>query len=257
VGATVEITGVEQSILPAIGTPDIELGLLRGFRLRHGAEIVALPLGAQRVLAYLALHDRPVLRNAVAGALWLETSDVRAAANLRSALWRLNLPGLELITATVAHLCLSPGVDVDIRQADRFAHAVLERHVSLDHAERPALQLGGDFLPDWPDAWVMIERERFRQLRLHALEALCEQLTLDGRFGQAVDAGLAAVAAEPLRESAHRVLIAAYLAEGNKVEAVRQFRFYQQLAQQELDVQPSALMRDLFTASEAQQARCG
>jgi DNA-binding SARP family transcriptional activator len=99
----------------------------------------------------------------------------------------------------------------------------------------------------------MIERERFRQLRLHALEALCEQLTLDGRFGQAVDAGLAAVAAEPLRESAHRVVISAYLAEGNKVEAVRQFKFYQQLARQELDVQPSALMRDLFT----QQARCG
>jgi DNA-binding SARP family transcriptional activator len=69
---------------------------------------------------------------------------------------------------------------------------------------------------------VLVERERFRQLRLHALEALCRRLTGDGLHAEAVDAGIAAIAAEPLRESAHRALMSAHVAEGNRGEAMRQ-----------------------------------
>ena len=61
----------------------------------------------------------------------------------------------------------------------------------------------------------------------------------------AVEAGLAAVAAEPLRESAHRALIAAHLAEGNRSEAMRQFEFYRMLLGKELGLEPSAMMASL------------
>ena len=59
-------------------------------------------------------------------------------------------------------------------------------------------------------------------MRIHALEALGRTLINVRRFSDAIDAALAAVAAEPLRESAHVVLIEAHLAEGNVSEAVRQ-----------------------------------
>ena len=81
--------------------------------------------------------------------------------------------------------------------------------------------------------------ERLRQLRLHALEALCSLLTERGKLAQAVDVGLAAVAAEPLRESVHRVLIRAYIAEGNKADAIRQYEVYRDLLWHELAVTPS------------------
>ena len=89
--------------------------------------------------------------------------------------------------------------------------------------------VAGDLLPGWYDEWVVAEREHFRQLRLHALEKLCEQLTDEGRFGEAVEAGLVAVSGEPLRESAHRVLIRAYLKEGNRGEAIRQYEACRQV----------------------------
>lgn len=227
----------------------VELGLLRGFRILHQDTAVTLPLGAQRLLAFLALHNRPVLRGSVAGALWQDTTERRAGANLRSALWRLNQPGLHLVTATATSLGLDPQVGVDLHRVEELAHALLDRRVACDDMNRPAQSLSGDFLPDWTDDWVLIERERFRQLRLHALEALCEELTLAGRFGQAVDAGLAAVAGEPLRESAHRAVIKAYLAEGNRGEALRQYELYRTLAHTELRVAPSARMRALFAAA--------
>jgi len=62
--------------------------------------------------------------------------------------------------------------------------------------------LSADLLPDWYDDWVLLEAEDWRQLRLHALEALAGRLIALGRWGEAANAAGAAVRAEPLRESA-------------------------------------------------------
>ncbi len=94
--------------------------------------------------------------------------------------------------------------------------------------------------------WVLVERERYRQLRMHALETLCIHLTSVARYAEAIEAGLAAVSSEPLRESAHRVLIHAHLAEGNRCEAIRQYDRYRALLEKELGLRPSAEIAGLL-----------
>ena len=221
-----------------------QLALLKGFELRCDGEPVHLPLSAQRLLAFLALQQRPVNRVYVAGVLWLDTSEERANANLRSTLWRLRRPGHVLVEATMTHLALADHVVVDVRQAEARAHQLLDE--SDDWKTDPyEVSLSGDLLPDWYDDWVLVERERFRQLRLHALESLCARLTDAGKFAHAVDAGLTAVSAEPLRESAHRTLVRAYLAEGNRAEALRQYRFCRKVLAEDLGVTPSREMEEL------------
>ncbi|HEY6203669.1 MAG TPA: bacterial transcriptional activator domain-containing protein [Candidatus Limnocylindria bacterium] len=81
---------------------------------------------------------------------------------------------------------------------------------------------GGELLADWCDEWVLLERERLRQLRLHALEVLTQRLVTVGRYADAMEVALAALRSEPLRESAHRAVISVHLAEGNRSEALRQ-----------------------------------
>ena len=54
----------------------------------------------------------------------------------------------------------------------------------------------------------MLERERLRQLSLHALEALGGRLLDAGRFGEALEAALDAVAMEPLYVHADRTRLA-------------------------------------------------
>ena len=103
----------------------------------------------------------------------------------------------------------------------------------------------GELLPEWFDDWIVVERERLRQVRLHGLEALCDRLSAAGHHSQAVQVGIAAVADEPLRESAQRTLIQAHLAEGNVSEAVRQFQVYRRLLREELGVGPSAALEGL------------
>jgi len=215
------------------------LWLLESFQLECNGEAVDIPVSAQRLVAFLAVHQRPLLRTYVAGSLWLDSSEERAHANLRSALWRLRQGG-HVVECRGPHLRLAPDVDVDLHRAVHLAHAQINGSTTTSEVSTQLrLLLTGDLLPGWFDEWIAVERERLRQLRLHALEALCERLTGLGRFGEAIDVGLAAVAAEPLRESAHRALISAHLREGNTVEAARQYNAYRQLLWAALSVRPS------------------
>jgi DNA-binding SARP family transcriptional activator len=102
-------------------------------------------------------------------------------------------------------------------------------------------RLTGELLPDWTEEdWLYVERERMRQLCLHGLEAQSKRLMVDGRYGEAVEAALAAVRTEPLRESAHRRLIEIYMSEGNAAEALRQYDWYRRLLHSALGIEPSS-----------------
>jgi DNA-binding SARP family transcriptional activator len=228
-----------------VNASTLELGLLHGFEVRAGGRTLELPLSAQRLVAFLALQDRPLQRLYVAGNLWLDSSEERANASLRTTLWRLGRNDCPIVEVTGNHVALAPEVSVDVRTVRARARRVLQ-HDEVEPADLDTLCLAGDLLPDWYDDWVLIERERFRQLRLHALDALCEELTAEGRYGAAVEAGHASVAAEPLRESAHRLLVAAYLAEGNVGEALREYRTFRDMLAAELGIEPSQQMKGLI-----------
>jgi DNA-binding SARP family transcriptional activator len=221
------------------------LRLLDGFEFESDGQRVELPVSTQRVVAFLAFHERPLLRTYVAGCLWTDKSSERSYANLRSALWRLRRPAAQLIECRDAHLSLAADVDVDLRRVMDVARSRLDGtdDASLDG---DSVLLSGDLLPDWYDDWVVVERERLRQLRLHALEALCRNLTDAGRFGEAVDVGMAAVAAEPLRESAHHALVRAHLREGNTADAAREYVRYRDLVRGELGIEPSPRLTALL-----------
>ena len=229
----------------------IRLSLLDGFELSIEGSPVDLVLGLQRVLAFLALQERPVLRAYVGGCLWAGKSDERAAANLRAALWRLSEPGPPLVGSSAAHLSLSPEVSVDVRDAIEGARRLLDPQGGVIDEDFEEFLLSGDILPDWHEDWVSIERERLRQLRLHGLEALCGRLIAAGRLAEAIDVALAVVAAEPLRESAHRLLIRAHLAEGNRAEAVRQCDTYRGILWTGLGVAPSGQLTALMATGLA------
>jgi DNA-binding SARP family transcriptional activator len=211
-----------------------------------------LPHGSQRLLAFLALRDRAVTRTAAAGTLWPEASEDHAHASLRSALSRLDRIERKVVRVTFQELSLADGVAVDIRDARLLAHRLLNPGMGRDSdlSDQAIATLSVDLLPDWYDDWAVVEAEEWRQLRLHALDALAERLTAAGRYADATSAALACVKAEPLRETAHAALIRVYLAEGNRAEALSAYQYYRALLRTELGVEPTsqiqALIKDLL-----------
>ena len=230
------------------GVSSKAIHLLDSFRLTVDGRSIDLPHPAQRLLALLAIKRHPLLRSYVAGTLWPDNSEGRAAANLRSVLWRLRARGLLLVTPHNGTLELADGVRVDLWENEAVAHRWLAGAEGDADRVGSSSDLTGELLPDWYDEWVQGERESYRQLRLHALEIMAERLASLGRWGDAVLAALAALSIDPLRESAHRAAIKVYVAEGNVAEAIRQLRRCERLMIEEVGVPPSTTLHDLIPA---------
>jgi DNA-binding SARP family transcriptional activator len=230
---------------------DVRLSLLGGFVLTVDGRIVPVLATGQRLLAFLAVQTHPAHRRHAAGVLWPDALAGRAGASLRSALWRIQRVCRDLIAADGQLLALQPGVRVDLARAHLLADRLLDSGRDCAELLRADARAGlaEDLLPDWTDeGWLAVEREHFRQLRMHALEAMAARLVTAGRPGEAVAAGLAAVAAEPLRESAHRAVIIAHLAAGNRWAATRQYEQCRRVFREDLGLDPSTELRELALA---------
>ncbi|GGO94484.1 AfsR/SARP family transcriptional regulator [Wenjunlia tyrosinilytica] len=216
------------------------LRLLGRFGLDCGAGPVDVCAGGQRILAYLGLHGHAT-RTSLAGTLWPDLTEERARGNLRTTLWRLRRGRQPVVRSEHDHLSLADAVDVDTHAFAEWALRVVSSPETLGVDEVPQLlRLDGDLLPSWDEDWVAFERERMRQLQLHSLETVARHLIARGRHALALEAALACVRIEPLRESAHRAVVAVHLAENNMVEAVRHYRAFREFLLDELGLEPSA-----------------
>lgn len=226
--------------------PAYRLQLLGGFQLLlRDAPLDLLPSG-QRLIAYLAVTHRLLQRRHVAFALWLDTTEQRAMANLRSVVWRVNRAAPGLLGPAGCTVRLAPGCDVDLHKLSAHCRGVL---TGAEVEPSALLDPGtGELLPDWSEEWVLGERERVRQLRLHAMERMSECRLSEGELEWAVELALAVVVEDPLRESAHRCLIRAHLEQGNYGDAFRRYDIYRDQLYEHLGLPPSPQLESLLDA---------
>jgi DNA-binding SARP family transcriptional activator len=232
----------------------LQLRLLGGFRLERDGQALRIPYSARRLVGYLGIHGRSD-RSEVAGTLWPDVPESRARGNLRTALWRLHrITGSQVVIAEEV-LATAPGLDVDVQTFVTAVRRILGAGPTApDRASIPELTGVGELLPGWYEDWVLFERERLRQLQMHALETLAGRLTAAGRYAEAIDTALAAVRLEPLRESATRALIVAHLGEHNLVEAVRCYASFRDSLATELGVLPTPELERLVRSCLTRQA---
>ena len=200
------------------------LGSFTATAVTAGGEGDAVPLGveARRVVAYLAVHRRPQRSAALAADLW--PGEPALLDEVPAGLLEERADGL---------LALDPAVVVDLDEAMALVRTLADgagrpEGVPADLPRARAL-LAADILPGDPAPWLAVERERFRQIRLNALEELSAVLSAAGRHAEAVAVAEDAVRTAPSRESARRALIEAHLAQGEIAEAVAQYDEYQDL----------------------------
>lgn len=203
--------------------------LLGRFSLRHGDAPVALSPSEERFAALLGTRE-PLDRREAAVLSWPDHPSERSKGNLRTVLWKLrrDVPGLVAERGGL----LSLESDSDLDDTVTWAHAVLGGDESCSPMPEHALR---ELLPFWSEPWLVQPREELRQLQLHAAEVFVRRLMAGGRMAEACSRALALVTADPLRESATRLLIEIHMLEGNDAEAVQRFRWYQSILREELD----------------------
>lgn len=227
-----------------------QLQLLGTWDLQFDGRHVHVPRSAQRLITALVLLDaRP--RAYLSGLLWPDSSDEQAAGNLRNCVWRISHDFPGLLSASKDPLALSPGVRVDTR----LLAAALDSDGAFPgppYAKETIEVLGrAELLPGWYEDWVMHSQERIRELRINALERMAELSLGAAQVATATDAALAAVAVDPLRESAHRLLIQSHLAAGNRASAHRAYSKLQSRLNEELGIPPSPELESLILAPQS------
>ncbi|MGW6129735.1 AfsR/SARP family transcriptional regulator [Cellulomonas sp. NPDC055163] len=239
-------------------SPDVVCVLGDPYVVQDGRRVV-VPEGCKRLLSFVALQHGRVDRRQAAGTLWPEGSDDRASGNLRSTMWRLRCAGIDVLESDKLSIFLRDRATTDLDEFCSWADRLTSGSATDVDLHVPGWTTTvTELLPGWYDEWVIFERERIRQRMLHALEALSCRLRAAGRCAEAVEAAMSAVAVEPLRESAQRVLAEAHVAEGNYVEARRTYQRYRELLRHELGVEPSAVFQSwLRSAVLSQQAPTG
>jgi DNA-binding SARP family transcriptional activator len=213
--------------------PARRVAVLGGLGVRP---MIRLSLAGRRLLAYLAVKTRPVSRCIAAQELWPDTLDETARANLRRALWHVPRGWISCVSDD---LILNATCDV-IDAHNAAEKALRGETLTLDDMRI----LREDLLPGWHEEWVLDAREAFRLLRVQALETACRTMAAKGAHALATQAGAAALAAEPLRESAAEALIEAHLAQGNRFEAIQCFHNLTVRLHSELGVEPATELKD-------------
>ena len=204
-----------------------QVAVLGGLGMRPAHRLSGV---GRRVLAYLAVRGPVAMRALVGMELWPDLSEARGRANLRRALWQLP-PGW--VSTDGSDLRLEAEVDLE------RARAAVDVAITTGRLpERDVDLLTRDLLPGWYDEWLVGAQDQFHLARIQALEAVSRAACAAGDHALATRTALAAVCAEPLRESSVTTLVQAHLAERNIFEAVRRYESYADLLGREMHAEP-------------------
>jgi predicted ATPase/DNA-binding SARP family transcriptional activator len=219
----------------------------------HGDKVRAL-------LAYLAVEsDRPHARAALAGLFWPDQPDDQALRNLTQALVRLREAlgaSDELLHTTRQTVQLhNSAADVDVAEFARLIRctepADLARAAALYRGEF----LAGFSLPGCEafEEWLLLTREQLQLQILAALHMLADQHLAAGRATHAAEAARRQLALDPWREDAHRQLMQALAAAGDRAAALAAYARCRQVLAEALGAEPDDATKTLYEQIAAGQ----
>jgi len=237
-----------------------EIFLLGGFRVRMQAREIprrAWRLRTRQLLQRLALAPGHALApDVLLEELW-RASDATSA---RHALHEAVSTARRVLTLTKASppalvwennlIALHPEyawrIDVE---AFESAALVARRAADIERYQNALALYTGELLPEDRYAeWTLTRREALRELHLALSVELAELYEQHGADADARVVLESIVAADPLREEAHRALMRIYARKGNGALALRQYQLLRARLEQELGVEPDAATRQLADA---------
>jgi hypothetical protein len=130
------------------------------------------------------------MRVFVAGSLSGNASESQSCSSSRSLLFHVR-GRAPVIHATNTHLSFVPWVEIDVADCAELVRRLPDSDAPPSPTELHAFCEAGELLPDCYDDWLMVERERLCQRRLHALETACHRLTATRRHAEAIEPGFA------------------------------------------------------------------
>ena len=232
----------------------LQLVLLGGFQARAAGQEIDVPGRKERaLLAFLAIPAGEARsRDKLAGLLWSDRGDSQARDSLKQAVFKLRksldcvqpsplLADREFVSLERA------AVAVDVAEFEQLiGEGTIESLARATALYRGDLLDGLDLRDAAFDEWLLMERQRLRDLAREALAKLVDRHMTSGAHDQAAAAARRLLALDPLREAAHRALMQIYAAQGQTALALKQYQLCRDALQSELGVRPEAETERLY-----------
>ncbi len=216
------------------------------------------------MLGFLAVTPGvPYSRDKLATLFWSESGDRQARDSLKQALLRLrrsfqSLSINPLVTNRQSVSLDHAGVEVDVVTFESLLGE------ATPEAREQALTLyRGDLLDGLHvrdvafDDWLLVERQRLRQLAVEASTDLMVQYQANGQHGRAAGAARRLLTFDPLHEAACRTLMQAHVERGERAQALRVFENLKERLRQELAVAPEPITVGLYQSIRRRESAAG
>src|SRR5947208_6118619 len=229
------------------------LELLGTLSLRN--ETHPVPVAAQQkrplgLLAILGLGGKPGLsRDRIEAYLWPESSGARAQHALDQTVYAIRHGlGSDVILGAARDVRLNPElVQVDVWEFEQAIRAG-QWTAAVGHYKGPLLD-GVHFADSHElESWIDTNRSRLRLEYQNAIKVLAKNSAEVGDHSRSVIWWRNLANSDPLSAGATKQLMLALAAAGDRAGAVKHARLYQELARQELEMEPDAVIADLAAA---------
>jgi len=211
-----------------------------------GFEIVLNGIGIERwragrakaLLQYmLANVGRPISRGELIENVWQESAASAPATalkvavhSLRQMLGEIEVRGareraagqarLAILSHNSGYLLVASGVPIDVQDFDRAVNRALrceragDEVAAIDSYRAAVKEYRGAYLPHCPDSWAAVERERLKDLSLHAFERLSANAEKQGDFSAVLELNHRMLKIDPCREESYRALMRCHARQG-------------------------------------------
>ncbi len=243
--------------------------LFGGLRVRQSERVITR-FRTQKtggLLAYLAYHRQHSHARDVLGEIfWPDTTPEvgrhnlsHALSSLRSQLEPPGVPAGTVIIADRYSVELNPDAattDVaEFEQALRSAAQARNTPEQLPLLMQALEKYTGALLPNYYEDWIAPEQERLAQRFQQAAAQAMALLERAGDLEGTLELARRAVSLDPVREDANRELIRLLMATGQMEAALRQYREYERVLDQEVGEAPGTTLRQFSQHIEAQLAQ--
>jgi DNA-binding SARP family transcriptional activator len=198
---------------------------------------------AQALLAYLVLEARrPHAREVLATLFWPDDPDAVSKQNLRQALYQLR----QLLGKSAATFLLTTRDTVQFNPESSYSLDVADflAHLEKQELEAAVKVYQGDLLAEMAidsepfEEWLLVTRERLHILALDALGQLAQRALDQSDPAMAQAYARRQLVLESWREEAHRQLMLALAAGGDRNAALAQYETCRRILASELAVEP-------------------
>ena len=255
-------TGTSAAELDNSGTVDLYVGFLGSFYLKRHGVFPDKPGGARQrsLLAYLLYYAKnSIPRDRLLQQFWPDHDPDCARNNLNVAICSLRrYLGAFIDKETICYRNDSFLINPHLRitsDLDEFIRCYQEGSLAERRGKEPeaaqcyrlAIEKGCHFLEEFQqEGWTIRPREEFLEKTLHALGYIGMHRQQQKEYESAIEIFRRMLAIDCCLESAHRGIMACYLALGKKEKAVRQYLECERLLREELDMRPSAETQVLY-----------